>query len=85
MITTVGAALLAFFQNDGKRLLAASTASQLGYVAVCFSLGMRVEALLLLSFCCCGKAITFVWFGAFMRRYRGYSDFRVIGGVFKFA
>lgn len=60
VVTAIGACLLAFFQHDGKRLLAASTASQLGYVSVCFSLGLRLESLMLLSLCCCGKAITFV-------------------------
>jgi NADH-quinone oxidoreductase subunit L len=59
-LTVIGASVLAFFQHDGKRLLACSTASQLGYVVV--GLGVRAweEALLLLIFCCCNKAYTFV-------------------------
>lgn len=81
VVTAICAAFLSFFQDDGKRLLAASTASQLGYVSVSFALGLRLESLLLLSFCCCGKAITFVWFGTIMRRYSGYSDFRIVGGL----
>lgn len=59
-LTVIGASVMAFFQHDGKRLLACSTASQLGYVIV--GLGVRAweEALLLLVFCCCNKAYTFV-------------------------
>jgi NADH:ubiquinone oxidoreductase subunit 5 (subunit L)/multisubunit Na+/H+ antiporter MnhA subunit len=77
-LTVIGASVLAFFQHDGKRLLACSTASQLGYVVV--GLGVRAweEALLLLIFCCCNKAYTFVWFGALMQTHHGLSDFRMI-------
>lgn len=39
-LTVIGASVLAFFQHDGKRLLACSTASQLGYVVV----GLGVKA-----------------------------------------
>jgi NADH:ubiquinone oxidoreductase subunit 5 (subunit L)/multisubunit Na+/H+ antiporter MnhA subunit len=39
-LTVIGASILAFFQHDGKRLLACSTASQLGYVIV----GLGVHA-----------------------------------------
>ena len=39
-LTVIGASILAFFQHDGKRLLACSTASQLGYVIV----GLGVKA-----------------------------------------
>lgn len=59
-LTVVGASVLAFFQHDGKRLLACSTASQLGYVIVALGLRAWEEALLLLIFCCCNKAYTFV-------------------------
>ena len=38
-LTVIGASVLAFFQHDGKRLLACSTASQLGYVIV--GIGVR--------------------------------------------
>jgi NADH-quinone oxidoreductase subunit L len=78
--TSVGAAILGFFQEDGKKLLACSTASQLGYVIVALGLQLYTEALYLLTFCCCNKAATFVWFGMFMRRHAGVSDFRVIAG-----
>jgi NADH:ubiquinone oxidoreductase subunit 5 (subunit L)/multisubunit Na+/H+ antiporter MnhA subunit len=78
--TAVGASLLGFMQEDGKRLLACSTASQLGYVVVALGLGLPEEALWLLLFCCANKAFTFVWFGALMRRHAGLSDFRFIGG-----
>jgi NADH:ubiquinone oxidoreductase subunit 5 (subunit L)/multisubunit Na+/H+ antiporter MnhA subunit len=47
-------------QTDGKRLLACSTASQLGYVVTAFGLGFHAEALYLLAFCCCNKAFTFI-------------------------
>lgn len=80
VVTVVGASILGFFQDDGKRLLACSTASQLGYVVVCLGLNLYSEALLLLAFCCTNKAFTFVWFGALMRRYAGLSDLRSIGG-----
>lgn len=79
MTTTVGASVLGFFQIDGKRLLACSTASQLGYVVTGLGLGLYEESLLLLAFCCCNKAFTFVWFGVLMHRCAGLSDFRFIG------
>ena len=79
-MTSVGASILGFFQDDGKKLLACSTASQLGYVIVALGLQLYSEAGYLLTFCCCNKAATFVWFGAFMRRHGGLSDFRLIAG-----
>jgi len=36
--TSVGASILGFFQEDGKKLLACSTASQLGYVILALGL-----------------------------------------------
>ena len=75
-LTAVGASILGFFQIDGKRLLACSTASQLGYVVIALGLGLVEEAAALLSFCCCNKAYTFVWFGSLMERSGGVSDFR---------
>jgi len=78
--TSVGASILGFFQEDGKKLLACSTASQLGYVIIALGLRLYGEALYLLAFCCCNKAATFVWFGAFMRRHSGISDFRSVAG-----
>ena len=77
-LTVVGASILAFFQHDGKRLLACSTASQLGYVVVALGVRAWEEALLLLIFCCCNKAYTFVWFGALMQTHHGISDFRLL-------
>ena len=77
-LTVVGASALAYFQHDGKRLLACSTASQLGYVIVALGVKAWEEALLLLIFCCCNKAFTFVWFGALMQTHHGLSDFRLI-------
>lgn len=79
--TVVGASVLAFYQIDGKRLLACSTASQLGYIVVALGLGLFEEALILLIFCCCNKAITFVWFGVLMHKASGVSDFRFLTGV----
>ena len=78
VLTVVGASALAFFQHDGKRLLACSTASQLGYVVVALGVRAWEEALLLLVFCCCNKAFTFVWFGALMQTHHGLSDFRMV-------
>jgi NADH-quinone oxidoreductase subunit L len=78
VLTAVGASALAYFQHDGKRLLACSTASQLGYVIVALGLRAWEEALLLLIFCCCNKAYTFVWFGALMQTHHGVSDFRLL-------
>jgi hypothetical protein len=37
----------------------------------------------MLIFCCCNKAITFIWFGVLMDKYSGISDIRVIGGIHK--
>jgi len=79
--TSIGASVLGFFQEDGKKLLACSTASQLGYVIVALGLHLYTEAVYLLVFCCCNKAATFVWFGVFMRRHSGVSDFRAVSGV----
>lgn len=59
-LTSVGASVLGFYQEDGKKLLACSTAGQLGYVLVALGLELYVEALYLLLFCCCNKALTFV-------------------------
>jgi NADH:ubiquinone oxidoreductase subunit 5 (subunit L)/multisubunit Na+/H+ antiporter MnhA subunit len=80
MLTSVGASILGFFQLDGKKLLACSTAGQLGYVLVSLGLELYNEALILLIFCCCNKAMAFVLFGVLMRRFSGLSDFRVLGG-----
>jgi len=80
MLTSIGASILGFFQLDGKKLLACSTAGQLGYVLVSLGLGLYNEGLLLLIFCCCNKAMAFVLFGVLMRRFSGLSDFRVLGG-----
>lgn len=81
VFTIIGASALGFFQLDGKRLLACSTASQLGYVVVALGLGLHEEGLFLLTFCCCNKAFTFVWFGVLMHHHNGLSDFRFIGGA----
>lgn len=59
-LTAVGASVLGFFQSDGKRLLACSTAGQLGYVVTGFGVGLVDEAVMLLLFCCCNKAYTFI-------------------------
>jgi len=77
-MTSTGASILGFFQNDGKRLLACSTAGQLGYVVMALGLGLIDEAALLLFFCCCNKAYTFVWLGCLMERTGGISDFRAM-------
>jgi NADH:ubiquinone oxidoreductase subunit 5 (subunit L)/multisubunit Na+/H+ antiporter MnhA subunit len=57
--TVVSASISGFLQKDGKKLLACSTASQLGYVIICIGLGLLEEAVLMLMFCCCNKAVTF--------------------------
>jgi NADH:ubiquinone oxidoreductase subunit 5 (subunit L)/multisubunit Na+/H+ antiporter MnhA subunit len=77
-VTSLGASILGLRQFDGKRLLACSTAGQLGYVNIALGLGMQGEAMLLLAFCCCNKAYTFVWFGSLMERLSGLSDFRLL-------
>jgi len=58
--TALGASFLGFFQEDGKRLLACSTAGQLGYVVTALGAGFVAEAQALLIFCCINKAFTFV-------------------------
>jgi NADH-quinone oxidoreductase subunit L len=60
VITVVYASILGFFQEDGKKLLACSTASQLGYVITGLGLCYFEESVLMLIFCCCNKAITFI-------------------------
>lgn len=59
-ITVVGASVLGYFQDDGKKLLACSTASQLGYAVTGIGLSLFEEAAALLIFCCCNKAFTFI-------------------------
>lgn len=59
-ITVVLMSIMGFFQEDGKKLLACSTASQLGYVIIGLSLFYFEESLILLIFCCCNKAFTFI-------------------------
>jgi NADH-quinone oxidoreductase subunit L len=80
-VTSLGASVLGLRQFDGKRLLACSTAGQLGYVNIALGLGMQGEAMLLLAFCCCNKAYTFVWLGSLMERVSGLSDFRLLRQV----
>jgi len=77
--TALGASILGFFQTDGKKLLACSTAGQLGYVLVGLGLNLLTESLFLLFFCCTNKAFTFVWLGSLMDRRAGISDFRRLG------
>jgi len=76
--TIVFTSFLGFFQDDGKKLLACSTASQLGYVILSISLNLINESLYLLIFLCCNKAFTFVWFGVIMDKNCGISDFRLL-------
>ena len=83
VVTVVYASVLGFFQEDGKKLLACSTASQLGYVITGLGLCYFEESVLMLIFCCCNKAITFIWFGVLMDKYSGISDIRIIGGIHK--
>jgi len=47
---------------------------------VALGLDLYSEALCLLTFCCCNKAFTFVWFGILMRKFAGISDFRYLAG-----
>lgn len=81
MTTSIGASILGFMQSDGKRLLACSTAGQLGYVVTGLGAGLLDEATMLLVFCCCNKAYTFVWFGSLMERSNGLSDFRLLKNI----
>lgn len=76
--TACSMSILAFFQFDGKRLLACSTASQLGYCVVALGFGFVNESFMLLFFCCCNKAILFATFGLLMSNYNGVSDFRLL-------
>lgn len=80
VLTSIGGAVLGFFQEDGKRLLACSTASQLGYVVLGLGCLRLEESFFLLMFCCLNKALTFVWLGLLMSRLGGLSDLRLIGG-----
>lgn len=78
VMTACSMSILAFFQFDGKRLLACSTASQLGYCIVALGFGYINESFILLFFCCCNKAILFATFGLLMSNYNGVSDFRLL-------
>ena len=52
LLSALGGSMLAFFQVDVKRLLACSTAAQLGYVCITLGLGYYAEGQFLLLFCC---------------------------------
>lgn len=80
-MTACVASVLGFFQDDAKRLLACSTAAQLGYVMVLVGLQAWSASLLLLTFCCCNKAYAFVWLGVIMERRSGLSDVRGLRDV----
>lgn len=79
--TIISSSILGFFQNDCKKLLACSTASQLGYSILSFSIGLDAEGFVLLVFCSCNKAIVFVWVGIIMDKSGGVSDIRLIGSL----
>lgn len=67
-VSILGGSFLALYQLDGKRLLACSTASQLGYVFLSLGLGLFEEALYVLLFACINKAFIFVSLGLYMQK-----------------
>lgn len=77
-ISILGGSFLALYQLDGKRLLACSTASQLGYVFLSLGLGLFEEAFYVLLFACVNKAFLFVSLGLYMQKWGGLSDLRLL-------
>ncbi len=66
LFVIITATFLSFFQDDVKKLLACSAASQLSYSILCISIDLTNESLILLFFFFCNKALMFFWFGFVM-------------------
>jgi NADH:ubiquinone oxidoreductase subunit 5 (subunit L)/multisubunit Na+/H+ antiporter MnhA subunit len=73
----ITATFLSFFQDDVKKLLACSAASQLSYSILCISIDLTNESLILLFFFFFNKAFMFFWFGFVKYEDRVVPDMRL--------
>ncbi len=82
-ITALFAALIAFAQNDIKKVLAYSTISQLGYMVMATGVGAFWAAILHLVTHACFKALLFLGSGSVIHGLHGEQDMRKMGGLRK--
>ncbi len=82
-LTAVWAALIAFAQNDIKKVLAYSTVSQLGFMFMGAGLGVWWAAALHLVTHACFKACLFLGAGSVMHGNADETDIRRLGGLRK--
>lgn len=80
-ITIITATFLSFFQDDGKKLLACSAASQLSYTILCIIIDFKNESLILLFFVFCNKVFIFFWSGFVMYKNSGASGLKLCNNI----
>ncbi len=81
--TALFAALIAFAQNDIKRVLAYSTISQLGFMVLAVGVGAFWAAIFHLVTHACFKALLFLGSGSVIHGMHGEQDMRRMGGLGK--
>ena len=80
-LTAMWAALIAFTQNDIKKVLAYSTVSQLGYMFVAVGVGAYTAGIFHLMTHAFFKACLFLGSGAVIHYLHGEQDIRKMGGL----
>ncbi len=80
-ITAFFAATAGITQNDMKRVIAYSTASQIGYLMIAVGLGQYHVALFHLANHACFKALLFLAAGSVIHAIADQQDLRKIGGL----
>ncbi len=81
--TAAFAAIIAFAQNDLKKVLAYSTISQLGYMVMATGVGAFWAAIFHLVTHACFKALLFLGAGSVIHGLHGEQDMRKMGGLRK--
>ncbi|MHB1844644.1 MAG: NADH-quinone oxidoreductase subunit L [Deltaproteobacteria bacterium] len=81
--TAAFAAVIAFAQNDIKKVLAYSTVSQLGYMVLAVGVGAFWAAIFHLVAHACFKALLFLGAGSVIHGLHGEQDMRKMGGLGK--
>jgi NADH-quinone oxidoreductase subunit L len=81
--TALFAALIAFAQNDIKKVLAYSTISQLGFMVLAVGVGAFWAAIFHLVTHACFKALLFLGSGSVIHGMQGEQDMRRMGGLGK--
>ncbi len=79
--TALFAALIAFAQNDIKKVLAYSTISQLGFMVLAVGVGAFWAAIFHLVTHACFKALLFLGSGSVIHGMHGEQDMRRMGGL----